>query len=115
MENNKNYKTAKTLVLIPIIILTVAIICFIIAGIIEQPTNRGLLYSLLMIISIFLALLGPLPSIILSVIGSIHAYRAKIENPKWLILFLIGIFNILVFVVIAAACILMIFVGGAGV
>ena len=93
VKKKDNYKTAKTLVLIPLVIFAIAIVCFIIAAILEQPTNRGTLYTVISLIGLTGGFLTPLPCLIVSIIGSLYAYRSKEEGARhWLLLFLLGIY-----------------------
>ena len=108
--NNKKHSIAKILILIPIIIWVVTIICMGIATILERPTNRGPVYSIIALIGILNIFLAPLPCLVVSIVGTVIAAMAVKEgNKQTRIFFVIGIFEILVYVVgVILACIMLI-------
>jgi hypothetical protein len=113
---NKNYKIAKILVLVPLIVFAIAVVCFIIATVLEQPTNRGVLYTAILLIGFLCMLLAPLPCLIVSIIGSLYAYRSKKEGARHgILLFIIGIVNTLVSFAVFVFDIYAVFVLGPGV
>ena len=73
----KRYRAAKILTAIPLIVFVVAMLCFITAGFLERPTNRGSVYSLLMFISLVCMFLLPIPCLIISFIGTIFAHLGR--------------------------------------
>ncbi len=110
-----NYSKAKALTLIPIIVLAVTVICMVLATILEVPTNRGALYTIFAFAGLMSVFISPLPCLVISVAGTVFAVKAVKEGiaeaRKFLIL---GIIEILVYVVAAVLAVLM-FIGGQGV
>lgn len=49
---NRNYSNARVLTMIPIIVLVITVICMVLATILEVPTNRGAIYSILAFINL---------------------------------------------------------------
>lgn len=112
---NGSYTKAKVLTLIPVIILAVTIICWVIAIILEGPTNRGTVYSVFAFAGLILMFVSPLPCEVLSVIGTVFAIKATKEGTAKAVIFLIlGIIEILSCVAGAVLAVLM-FIGGQGV
>ncbi len=82
--------TIKKLLWIPVISVIVIIGSFIIASILEFPTNRGAVYSFLAGIAIFGIFLIPIPCLIISIIGTVNSVKNKNEKYK-----IIGIVEII--------------------
>lgn len=114
MENS-SYLKAKVLVLIPVFIFFVTMICMVLATILEGPTNRGALYSVVAFIGVMSLFFAPLPCLIISIIGTVFASKASREGVTEANRFLIlGIIEILVYVFGAVLAVLM-FIAGQGV
>lgn len=113
--DNMNYHKAKRMVLIPIIIVLVAVVCLVLASILEQPTNRGTLYSILALIAILIIFMSPIPCLVMSVIGTILAIKAVKEGTaqarKYIVIGMIEILAHIVFVILGIAM----FIGGQSV
>ncbi len=77
---NRNYLNAKRLTLIPLVVWAVTIVCSVLSLILEFPTHRGAIYSILAIVSLMSILLSPLPCLMLSVLGMVFAIKARKEN-----------------------------------
>lgn len=114
MESSNHFK-AKIFTLIPIYIFLITIVCLIIGTILEKPTNRGTIYSFLILIVIINIFLAPLPCFILSILGIIFSIKALtegiVQSRKFLVL---GIFESLGGVLAIILAILMI-IGGMSV
>lgn len=82
--------TIKKLLWIPVISVIVIIGSFIIASILEFPTNRGAVYSFLAGIAIFGIFLIPIPCLIISIIGTVNSVKNKNDKYK-----IIGIVEII--------------------
>ncbi|MBR4223321.1 MAG: hypothetical protein IKR73_00765 [Oscillospiraceae bacterium] len=95
--DNKNYKTAKILVLIPLIIFAVMAVSALLYEVAGDPTtNLGMA-----LIGIFAvgALLLPLPCLIMAVMGTVYASRAKAEGAAQAGKFyVIGVIEIIVII-----------------
>lgn len=113
--DNMNYHKAKKMVLIPIMIILLAVVCFVLASILEQPTNRGMLYSILALIAILIIFMSPIPCLVMSVIGTILAIKAVKEGTaqarKYIVIGMIEILAHIVFVILGIAM----FIGGQSV
>ena len=83
-------KTIKKLLWIPVIAVIVIIGSFIIASILEFPTNRGSIYSFFAGVAIFGIFLIPIPCLIISIIGTVKAVSNKNDKYK-----IIGIVEII--------------------
>ncbi len=79
MKSN-SYLKAKTLTLIPIVVLGVTVICAVLAAMLESPTSRGALYSAFAFTGLIGAFLSPLPCLVISVVGTAFAAKAKKED-----------------------------------
>lgn len=104
------------MVLSPVGVGIVLVVCFILAGILEHPTNRGEIYSILTSISLLGTVFAPLPCIVSAITGIVFAMKAKNDDKRssgWIIA--IGILDILAAIVIGLAVVYAIFVGGASV
>ena len=112
---NSNYLKAKVLTLIPVIILVITVICLVLATILEVPTNRGVLYTISAFTGLMSVFLSPLPCLVISIIGTVFASKAikegTAEVKKY---FILGIIEILVYVVGAILAVIM-FIAGQGV
>ena len=113
--NDKNKLKAKILVLIPAAFFAITVVSFVIASILEKPTGRGSIYTFFISVAIIGIFLMPLPSLLLSVIGTIFAIKAITEgiagSRKYLV---IGIIEILASVLGVFLAVLMI-IGGMSV
>ena len=113
--NNSNYSKAKVLTLIPIIVLVAAGICMALAAVFGASTDRGALYTVFAFVGLVGLLIAPLPCLVMSVIGTVFASKAKkegvVEARRF---FLLGIVEILAYAlgVILAA---IMFIGSQGV
>ncbi|WP_026509060.1 hypothetical protein [Butyrivibrio sp. LC3010] len=109
---NRNYSNARVLTMIPIIVLVITVICMVLATILEVPTNRGAIYSILAFIGLLNMLIAPFPCLVISIIGTVYSAKATKEGiaqaKKYLIL---GIIEILVYVIGGALTVLMILGG----
>lgn len=109
---NSNYSKAKVLTLIPIIVLAVAVICFVLATVLEGPTDKGALYSVFAFIGLIGMLAAPFPCLILSIIGTVFAAKATkegaLEARKFLIL---GAIEVLVYIIGVIIAVIMLAVG----
>ena len=81
MDNN-NYKTAKILILIPIIVFVITAICMLLATMLEFSTDRGAIYSFFAMIGILSMFLTPLPCLVVSIMGTVFASRAINEGVE---------------------------------
>ncbi len=108
-------KKALLCVGIPLLMGICILIMFGISCILEHPTNRGLIYSILMMISLFGSMLVPIPGIILSTIGIMSGAKLRKHGQKIGYLIGIGILNIIVSIIVEMCWFYIIFVGGAGV
>ena len=87
-----------------------------IATVLENPTNRGIMYSMFASISIIGSLLIPIPGSISSILGIKKAVKLRKSGEKNMgLLILIGTVNIVVSFVVVAFWLYVIFIGGAGV
>ncbi len=82
-------QTIKKLLWIPVISIVVIIGSFIIASILEFPTNRGVVYSFFAGISLFGIFLIPILSLIISIIGTVNSVLN--QNDKYKIIGIIEI------------------------
>ena len=93
------------MVMIPIIIFAVTVISFVLAVILEGPTDKGAVYALFAFISIISIFMAPLPCLIISVIGTVLAVKAiragDSKARKYLFIGIIEIAVTAVFTVVA--------------
>ena len=75
-------KSARRLLAAPLWIALFDVGCFAIAYLLAEPTNGGGLYGIFSAVGIFGFFLLPLPCLIMSLFGTIRAYRG---HGKWLI------------------------------
>ncbi len=114
-NKNENYSRTKILTLIPVFVLAAAVLCMVLAMILEGPSNRGAVYTVFAFAGLMSIFLSPLPCLILSVIGTVFAVKAVKEGAARAAVFLIlGILEMLVYVAGAILAVL-IFIGGQGV
>ena len=112
---NGNYSKAKVMTLIPVIVFLVTVICFVIASILEVPTSRGAVYSVLILISIISIFLAPLLCLVISIIGTVFASKAKKEGrSEAKKFFILGLIEIL-FSILGALLAVLMFIGGQSV
>ncbi len=112
---NGYYSKAKVLTLIPILVFAATVICMVLATILEGPTHRGTLYSIIAFIGLMSMFLAPLPCLVISIVGTVCATKALKEGIAHARIFLVtGIMEIGVYVLGAVLAVLM-FIGGQGV
>lgn len=115
-EKESNYKIAKILVLIPLIVFAITVICFVFGIILAVLTDMGALYTFVMLISLAGVFLSPMPCFASSMVGSIFAFRARIENARyWRLFFVLGIISSIVSIFLVVLDLYIIFVLGPGV
>ena len=106
MQRYRSKSTARSMVMIPIIIFAVTVISFILAVLLEGPTDKGAVYVLFAFISIVSFFMAPLPCLIISVIGTVLAVKAiragDSKARKYLFIGIIEIAVTAVFTVVAA-------------
>ena len=114
--DNKNYKKAKTLTLIPVVVFLVAAGCLALSSVLAVPTGQGTLYSILALIGILCIALAPLPCLILAIIGTVSASKAVKEGVGEARKFqILGIAEILVYILGLVLAFAMFIIGGQGV
>ena len=112
---NGNYSKAKVLTLIPVIVFAVTVICMVLATILEGPTGRGAVYTVFAFAGLMSIFLAPLPCLVISVIGTVFAVKVTKEGTaEARKFFVLGLVEILVYVLGAILAIMM-FIGGQGV
>ena len=110
-----NKGDAKVLLIIPVALFATMIVSFLIASILEFPTDRGAVYSVFLMLSLAIFFLAPLPCIVLSVIGTLFVSRLKKQNDEGHnALFVLGAIDIALSILIAFLAAL-VFVGGQGI
>ena len=82
MNTGKRHNIAKGLSVIPLIVLAVAMHLFVLATVLEGPTNRGIIYSICALISILCIFLAPLPCLAISVSSIIYAVKSIREGNR---------------------------------
>ena len=100
---------------IPLLVGVGLVIVLGIASILEHPTNRGTIYSILSAVSIIGSIFVPIPGILSSIVGIISAVNLRKQGEKTGYLIGIGILNIVVLCAVGIFWLYVIFVGGAGV
>ena len=96
VKSQKRYRAAKVLTAIPLIVFVAAMLCFLAAGFLERPTNRGTVYSFLMFVSLICMFLLPVPCLILSFTGTILAHLGrKGPAPVPIGTFILGLIEII--------------------
>ena len=103
-------KAAKVLLIIPAATAVLGIVLFIAACLLEGPDSRGTLYSVVAILAIACYLLALMPGVILAVIGTVRAARAKMTG-----FLVLGIIELIGSVIPAIILFIIIFVTGPGV
>ena len=103
-------KTAKFFLIIPLIFSLLSFICFVCGCFLELPTKRGTIYSLVMFASFIFLGLKMLPGVIFTIIGLIRAAKAKMTG-----FLILGILELIGFVLSVSLVLFIIFVAGAGV
>ncbi|MCR5286937.1 MAG: hypothetical protein K6D93_03200 [Saccharofermentans sp.] len=103
-------KLAMVFLLIPLAFFTLSVLCFIGGCILEQPTSRGDVYSLLMFCSIALMWMVLMPGAVFSAIGLFRAAREKMTG-----FFVLGLIEVTGVVVLLFVIAFIIFVAGPGV
>ena len=112
---NSSYSKAKVLTLIPIIVLAVIVLCMVLAAILEVPTSRGALYTILALAGLMGVFIAPLPCLVISVVGTVFAAKAGKEGVAEAHKYLVaGIIEIMVYAAGAFLAVLM-FLAGQGV
>ena len=109
-------KSIKVLLAIPAVVFAVGVCCLLLATLLERPTARGLLYDIPMVIFLICLFLGPLPCLVISVVGTIKALRARRDGtlqPAWLLA--LGIVEVLGSLFLLWAVVVAIFVTGPSV
>lgn len=79
---NSGIKTAKILVGIPLGAFIAEGICFLLSMILEKPTDRGAVYTLLAAAWLLGIFIFPLPCLMMSTVGTVMAAKAKKQNEK---------------------------------
>ncbi len=98
---------------LPFLLGICLLIMFVIASILEAPTDRGRTYTIIFSVSLIGSMLMPIPSIASSVVGIISA--ARVQGKQAVCLTVVGICNIIVSLTVAAFWLYAIFIGSAGV
>ena len=112
---NSSYLKAKILTLIPVIAFALTAICMVLATVLETPTNRGAVYTVFAFAGLMGILLSPLPCLIISIIGTVFAAKAAKEgSAKTPVFLILGIIEILIYIVGAVLAVMM-FIAGQGV
>ena len=104
--NDRKVTTAKVLILIPLVIFVATIVAGVAASLLEFPTDRGGLYSVLALIAILNLFTAPLPCLILSIIGTVKIVKARQQDVTDTAVFLfLGVAEIIasiIFTILAA-------------
>ena len=83
-------KLAMVFLIIPLVFFVQSMLCFMVGCILEQPTSRGGLYSLLMVCAIALLWLDIIPGSIIAVIGlcfgQVIEENIFAEIGKWILM-----------------------------
>lgn len=106
IELRKRRKSCMTLVLIPVIIAIIGVVAFLLATLLEGPTSRGTLYTLLMLLVILMPYLAPIPCICLSVIGIAHSRVLRRYNISTTSINVVGVLGIIIEVFAAVFAVL---------
>lgn len=81
MDNQKSGQSvAKTLLMVSLSIGIVIVASFVMAIALEIPTGKGAVYALFGFVSLLGLFLAPLPCLILSLIGTLKAWKASAER-----------------------------------
>ena len=104
--HNRNHRTARILILIPIAVLIVTAICMGLATILEFPTDRGVVYSFFAGIGILSMFLSPLPCLVISIVGTVFAAKVAkegaLQSRKYVVIGIVEIIAYIVGVILAA-------------
>ncbi len=112
--DNKSYIKAKKLILTPIIVLVITAACMGLTMILEGPTDKGTLYSIFVLIGMLGIFIAPLPCFVMSVVGTVYAVRAAKEGTSRKY-FVIGVIEIIAYVVAVVPLAIAMFIAGQGV
>ncbi len=107
-----NKDNVKILVLVPIVLYVIMFMSFLIASILEFPTDRGAAYLFFCMLSFIIFFLTPVPCLIMSIIGII--FVSKIRNSideSNSTLFALGIIDIFLSIIIFGLAIFVIISG----
>ena len=111
-KKGSSYSKAKVLTLIPVFVLAATVICLVLAAMLEDPTGKGVLYTIFAFAGLIGMLISPFPCLVMSVSGTVFAAKAGKEGiagaRKILVL---GIIEISVHIVGVALAIMMFLVG----
>ena len=107
MKDNK-YAKAKYLILAPLVVFTLIAVCFVISLVMNVPiSSTNVVFRFCHTISFLGALLSPLPCLVMTVVGTVIAGKAKKEGLKeYRVFFTIGMIEII-------ATVLFVLIGGA--
>ena len=111
---NTSYMKAKKLILAPLVVLVITAACMGLAMILEGPTDKGTLYSIFALIGMLGIFIAPLPCFVMSVVGTVYATRAAKEGTSRKY-FVIGVIEIIVYVVAIVPLAIVLFIAGQGV
>ena len=108
-------KKAKALVGIPIAVLVIGIACFALSMVLEKPTDRGTVYSVVSAVWLFGLFLAPIPCFVMSLVGTVMAANVKKSGEQGANgTVILGVMELLIAVGLAVLAVLM-FIGGQGV
>ena len=100
------------LLIIPVALFGIMILCFLIASLLEFPTNRGTVYSSILMLALAIFFLALIPCIIVSIIGIISEKKNKTStNKNHNALYVLGIIDLVLSIIIALLAVLL-FIGG---
>ena len=103
-------RAAIVFLVLPLIFFALSVSCFILGCILEQPTSRGTIYSLIMLGSFGLLGLDLMPGGVFAAIGLFRAIRAKKTG-----LIVLGAIEVAVAVMLLFLVAFAVLVGGPGV
>ena len=103
-------KPAMVFLILPLAIFALSVLCFIVGCILEQPTSRGTVYSLIMLGSFAMLGLDLFPGTVFAAIGLLRAARAKMTG-----FFVLGLIEVTGAVMLLFVVAFIIFVAGPGV
>lgn len=101
---HERQRISKILLFIPLFLFLAMIASLILASILENPTDRGVVYTIFALVSVMLIFLSPLPCIIVTILGIYYVKSASdLENVNTKGLLVLGIselvFSVLFFIV----------------
>lgn len=112
---NKNYTIGKILLSIPIVVFAITVICMVLATVLDSPTDRCEICTVFVMIGILSIIFSPLPCLVVAVLGTVFASKARKEGiPQSNDFFVLGIVEIVVCSAFVVLAILMI-IGGQSV